>query len=504
MNAFMSSGRARFAVLAAAVVTVGAAGFGLGRLGRPAPGGAPSAAAPDRKVLYWYDPMKPDQHFDKPGKSPFMDMQLVPKYAGGGGAPSAGVAVDPRIVQNLGVRTAVAHRGVLGSDLTATGAIEFNQRDVAVIEPRTNGFVQRVYARAPGDVIGAGAPIVDLLVPAWGGAEAEFLALLKTGDADLIGAARNRLTLLGMPSGLIARVEHTGRPVNVVTISSPISGMIQKLDVRAGMSVVSGQELAEVDGLGSVWLTAEVPEAQAAQVRVGQAIKAQLAAYPGETFDGRVTEIVPQAQTGSHTIQARIELPNRQGKLHPGLFATVDFNSAAQPALLVPSEAVIQTGRRDLVMLALDGGGYQPAAVRIGREANGQTEILAGLRDGERVVASGQFLLDSEASLDGVKARPISAVAAQAGAASSPISTGAAQGGAYHTRGRIDAISSASATLSHQAVTAIGWPAMTMTFKLDRPALAKGLKAGDEVTFGFDQTPDGPVIRSIAKTGAAQ
>jgi Cu(I)/Ag(I) efflux system membrane fusion protein len=395
------------------------AGFGLAQLTfHPAKAPEAPAAPTDqtgRKVLYWYDPMKPEQHFDKPGKSPFMDMQLLPKYANEGGGPASGVQVDPRTAQSLGVRTAVARTGDLDSSLVATGAIEFNQRDVAIIQPRANGFVQRVYARAPGDVIDAGAPIVDLLIPDWGGAQAEFLALVRSGDPTLITAGRRRLELMGMPPSLISRIEKSGRPANVVTISSPISGVIQKLDVRPGMSVTAGQSLAEVNGLGTVWLNAAVPEAQADKVHVGQAVNAELSAYPGEAFAGRVTAIVPQAQAESHTVQARIELENRQSKLHPGLYATVRFGSTAKPALLVPTEAVIRTGRRDLVMLALDGGRYQPAEVRLGREANGQTEILAGLSEGERVVASGQFLLDSEASLGGLKARPIDAAPAGAG-----------------------------------------------------------------------------------------
>ena len=398
-------------VLAAGAVVAVLAGFGLARL-TSHPAKAPVAAATPAggHALYWYDPMKPDQHFDKPGKSPFMDMQLIPKYADETGS-SAGAKIDPRVAQNLGIRTAVARIGTLGSDLAATGVIDFNQRDVAIVQPRANGFVQRVYGRAPGDLIGAGAPIADLLVPEWGGAQGEFLALVRTGDPVLIAAGRRRLELLGMTPGLISRVERTGRPASVVTVSSPIGGAIQKLDVRAGMSVMAGQTLAEINGLATVWLNAAVPEAEAGDVRVGQAVSVELAAYPSERFPGRVAAILPAAQTESHTLQVRVELPNRGGRLHPGLYATVRFSSGAKPALLVPSEAVIPTGRRTLVMLALDGGRYQAAEVRAGRQAGGQTEILAGLREGERVVASGQFLLDSEASLDGLAARPLSGAA---------------------------------------------------------------------------------------------
>jgi Cu(I)/Ag(I) efflux system membrane fusion protein len=162
-----------------------------------------------------------------------------------------------------------------------------------------------------------------------------------------------------------------------------------------------------VNGLGRVWLNAAVPEAMAGQVKLGEAAAATLAAFPGETFNGRVTAVLPQAQAESRTLTLRIELPNPGGRLKPGMFATVQFGGLSQPALLVPSEAVIRTGRRTLVMLAQPGGRYRPAEIRPGREVGGRTEVLAGLTDGEQVVASGQFLIDSEASLSGMDARPV-------------------------------------------------------------------------------------------------
>ncbi|ARS26958.1 efflux RND transporter periplasmic adaptor subunit [Sphingomonas sp. KC8] len=481
------SARDRLALAAAAIALVaGAAGYGIATL-RSADD-TPQTAEGGRKILYWYDPMVPSQHFDKPGKSPFMDMQLVPKYADEG-ETETGIRIDPARTQNLGLRVVVAERGALGSGLTATGTIDFNQRDVAVVQARASGFVQRVYGRAPGDVIGAGAPLADLLVPEWAGAQAEFLAVRRTGDAALTRAARQRLALLGMPPGTIAAVERGGRPHNVITVSTPTGGTIKTLGVRAGMSVAAGQTLAEVNGLGTVWLNAAVPEAMAGQLRPGQTASATLAAFPGERFAGRVAAVLPDVQAESRTLTVRIELPNRGARLKPGMFATVDFGGSARSALLLPSEALIRTGKRTLVMLALPGGRYQPAEVQTGSEAGGQTEILAGLAEGEKVIASGQFLIDSEASLSGVEARPISA----------PPTSAPAKTAVYETTGRIEKIESASITLNHAAVLALKWPAMTMTFRLANPAIARGFKIGDRVHFSFDQSPEGPTVRSIVR-----
>ena len=467
-----------------------AVGFGVGRLTSPGASPAPSAQPNGKQALYWYDPMYPAQKFDKPGKSPFMDMQLVPKYADGATA-QGGAQIDPAKTQNLGVRLAAVERGTLSSRVSATGVIDFNERDVAVVQARAAGFVQRVYGRAPGDIVGAGAPLADLLVPEWAGAQGEFLAVKRTGDPALIQAARQRLRLLGMSDALIASVERSGRVRNVATVSSPSGGVIKTLGVRAGMTVAVGQTLAEINGLARVWLNAAVPEAMAGEVRVGQSARATLAAYPGEVFTGRVTAVLPQAQTESRTLTVRIELPNPGGRLRPGLFAAVQLGGADRPALLVPSEAVIRTGRRTLVMVAGPGGRYLPAEVQTGREGGGRTEVLAGLSVGEKVVASGQFLLDSEASLSGVQARSVATETPKPAAAA-----------LHESVGKVEQITPTGITLSHEQVPAIGWPAMTMQFRLADPALGRGMKAGDRVTLAFEQAPAGPTVRRLSKAPA--
>jgi Cu(I)/Ag(I) efflux system membrane fusion protein len=483
MSPFNRVSTSQVVVAALALVLVaGAGGYGLARLQTKSP--AMQAAEGGRKALYWYDPMVPGQRFDKPGKSPFMDMQLVPKYADEPGA--AGVRVDPAQVQNLGVRVLAVTRGVLPYGLTATGVVDFNQRDVAIVQARASGFVQRVYRRAPGDLIAAGAPLTDILIPEWGGAQAEYLAVRRTGDAALTRASRQRLVLLGMPDGLIGQVDRTGRPQTVVTISTPTGGVIRTLSVRAGMTVAAGQTLAEINGLGTVWVNAAIPEAMAGQVRQGGIARVTLAAFPGESFIGRVSAILPEAQGETRTLTARIELANRGGRLKPGMFATVRLGQASRPALLVPSEAVIRTGRRTLVMLALDGGRYQPAEVRAGQEVAGQTEILAGLTEGEKIVASGQFLIDSEASLSGVQARPLSSGLEPA---ASPM--------IHETTGRIEKLGAGGVTLSHEPVPGLNWPAMTMSFRIEDPALLRSFRVGDRVTFAFDQPPAGPTVRRM-------
>jgi Cu(I)/Ag(I) efflux system membrane fusion protein len=476
---------------AIALVSLGA-GFALAQLGGN--GGASGEDTGCEDVLYWYDPMAPDQHFDQPGKSPFMDMQLVPKCAGGEEAGAARVNIDPALAQSFGIRTATAELGVLKSETSVTGTIAYNGRNVATVQPRSGGYVQRTYDRAPDDVVARGAPLADLLVPEWGGAQQEYLAVAATGDAQLKSAARERMRLLGMPEGVISSVARSGRPQSTITVTAPISGAITQLGVRPGMTLAAGQTVAEISGLDPIWLEAAVPEILAGDLRIGQPVYAALTAFPGEAFSGRVVAVLPSAQTESRTITARIELPNNGLKLRPGMFAQVSLAPERREALLIPSEAVIRTGERVLVMIAQGEGGFRPAEVRIGREAKGRTEILAGLAPGEKVVVSGQFLLDSEASLTGIEVRGIEEAPANAGT-----SAEAQQAPTYSASGTITAIATRSVTLRHGSVPELEWPAMTMSFATEGPAQLRGFKRGDRVTFRFVQEGTGPRIVSIRR-----
>ena len=482
-----------------ALVSLGA-GYGLSMLGGGSDGGGDAASDTGcEEVLYWYDPMVPDQRFDEPGKSPFMDMQLVPKCAGGDAQAGEGVSIDSALVQNFGIRTAEAEYGVLEPETTVTGTLAYNGSEVAIVQPRAGGYVQRSYGHAPQDLIARGAPIVDLLVPEWGGAQQEFLAVAATGDAALTNAARQRLRLLGMPEGGISSVSRSGRLQSTITGTAPQSGAITSLGVRPGMTVLAGQSLAEISGYSPIWLEAAVPEALAGSARVGQPVSATLTAFPGERFAGRIIAILPSAQDASRTITVRAAMPNPGLRLKPGMFAQVMIAPERREALLIPSEAVIRTGERALVMVTQEGGGYRPAEVRIGREAGGRTEVLAGLAAGEEVVSSGQFLLDSEASLAGIDVRSVEDAPTTAG-------QNEAQGEAdeprtYRATGTIERITARSITLRHGPVKALEWPAMTMGFATEGPAQVRGFQRGDQVTFTFIQASTGPRIVSIRKAG---
>ena len=412
----MKSPRSVLLVLAVAVASV-AVGVLAGRwsASRPAEpavvASAPgSATGGERQPLYWYDPMVPQQHFDRPGKSPFMDMQLVPRYADATTDPSgkqAGVTIDPAIVQNLGMRLATVQRMPVSTRVEASGIVGFNERAVAVVQSRAAGFVERVWPLAPGDVIVAGQPLAQLRVPEWTAAQHEFIAVRGAGDAGLVAAARERLLSLGLTLGKVRALEQNGVAQALHTVGAPIGGVLESLDVRAGMTLTSGQTLARINGLDPLWLDVAVPEARAGQVAVGDRAEAHLASSPGQPIVGRVTALLPTLNAATRSLRLRVELPNRDGKLRPGQSARVQLaGGSEETALAVPTEAVIRTGQRALVMVAGDGGRYAPVEVTLGPELGDKTVIRTGLDEGQQVVASGQFLLDSEASLLGIGASP--------------------------------------------------------------------------------------------------
>jgi Cu(I)/Ag(I) efflux system membrane fusion protein len=450
-----------------------------------------TAKQAEAKVLYWYDPMVPQQHFDKPGKSPFMDMELVPKYADAGGG-TAGVKIDPVVAQNLGVRLAAVTRVPLAEHVDVSGILGFNERDIGVVQNRSGGFVEHVWPLAAGDVVRAGQPLAELLVPEWAAAQHEMLAIRSSGDAALLAAARDRLRLLGMPERAIESLEKKGVVQSRYTVYAPIGGVIQSLDVRTGMTVADGQTLARINGLSTVWIEAAVPEALAGLVGVGTRATVSLAGGQAP-IEGRVSDIVPMLQDASRSLRVRIELPNRDGKLRPGMSAQVSLKSESHAtALAVPTEAVIRTGKRALVMVASGQGRFMPVEVSLGREIGEQTVIAAGLDEGQQVVASGQFLIDSEANLSGVAAQ----TAGETAMAAAPA--------LHEADATIRALDQGEVTLAHGPFRTLAMPGMTMTFPLAKPELTEGFKVGDKVRVGVRQSDDGLIVERIEKRGDAQ
>ena len=443
-----------------------------------------------RRILYYHDPMVPGNKFDKPAKSPFMDMMLVPVYADGD-TDQGKVTVSPRIQQNLGVRTALVTQGVLSPQLAAVGSIAFNERDQAVVQARATGYVERLHVRATLDRVTRGQPLAELYVPDWVAAQEEFLSLRRmqgTGSAGLetlIDGARQRMRQAGMSDEQIRAVETGGQPRARITLAAPIGGVVTELVAREGMTVMPGATLFRINGLSTVWANAEVPESQSALLRPGTRVQARSPAVPGTVFEGQVQAILPEVNPATRTLKARLELANPGGRLVPGMVVQMQFmDTRSEKTLLIPTEAVIQTGKRTVVLLAEDQGRFRPVDVEAGIESGGQTEIKRGLQAGQRVVVSSQFLIDSEASLKGVESRLNG---------ETPQALVKHQGEA-----KVISIDNDSALLEHGPLPTVGMGAMTMEFRAPASGMPRNVAKGDRVQFEFVMPKDGePTLTSI-------
>jgi Cu(I)/Ag(I) efflux system membrane fusion protein len=450
-----------------------------------------------RKILFYHDPMVPGKNFEDPGKSPFMNMMLVPSYAGSDGADGSSVTVSSRIQQNIGLRTEAATEGVLTPEISAVGVIAWNERDQATVQARAIGFVEKLHVRATFDNVRKGQALLDLYVPDWVAAQEDFLAVGRMQGSNLAplkDAARSRMRQAGMDDGQIRLVESTGQVQARITIRAPIDGVVTELMAREGMTVMPGMTLARIYGTATVWANAEVPESQVAQLRAGTRVEAKSPALPGVNFTGRVQALLPDVNPQTRTLKARMEIANTDKRLVPGMFVQMTFAPLkADKTVLVPTEAIIQTGKRSLIMLAEEGGKFRPVEVVIGLEANGKTEIKSGVKVGQQVVMSGQFLIDSEASLKGVEAR-LNRDADTATAPAAPV----AMTQMHKTKAHIEAVTGDMLTLSHPAIASLKWPAMTMDFKLMPGSSESKVAAGQDVDIEFRMPEDdGPQIMKI-------
>lgn len=450
-------------------------------------------APSDKKILYWYDPMMPQQHFDQPGKSPFMDMELVPKYASSDD-DSSSVTIDPRISQNLGMRVEKVRRQALKTQFDATGILQFNERDIAIEQALAAGFVVKTWPLAPGDVIHAGQPIVTLRIPEWTAAEQEWLAIKATGDSTLLASADERLRQLGLPSHDIRELEKTRVVHQQFSIGASITGVIQTLDGRLGMSVMPGQQLATINGFDPLWLEIAVPEAHTDNIRLQSEITFTLSAFAGETFHGKVMEILPELNLASRSVRLRVSVTNPKARLRAGMTAQVRIESDLDASVLtVPSSAIIRTGKRAALMLAEAEGRYRPVEIIRGRELGDRTVVLSGVSEHESIVVSGQFLLDSEASLSGIFSD------SGLSSASQPTDVNTAK--VHEADATIVAMDTHGITLKHGPFERLSMPGMTMRFPLANEHLSHGFNIGDRVRVAVSEQEEGLIVERLSLQG---
>ena len=383
----------------------------------PAPGasapGAPAAPPKERKIKYWVSPMDPGYVRDKPGKAP-CGMDMVPVYedaAGGAEAPGV-IAVSPTTVQSMGVRTAKVEVRPLSRLTLAVGLVNFNERNLATITTKVNGWLERLYVNATGDPVRKGQTLVSIYSPELVASQEEYLLAVRNlkamqkspvkemvdGARRLAEASRRRLAYFDISAAQIEALERTGQVKKNLTLASPANGIVTKRLVTQGMYVQAGMPLLEVVDLSTVWVDADIYQYELPWIKVGQPVTMSLDYLPGETFPGKIDYIYPYLKEATRTAKVRLRFANPGLKLKPEMFAQVRIESpVAHKAVVVPADAVIDTGIKQHVFIALGGGRFEPREVKLGVLGNdGVREVLSGLKGGEDVVTSAQFMLDSE------------------------------------------------------------------------------------------------------------
>ena len=412
--------------LFAAALLLAVAPFGCGKKGAASVTEVPKQAS-GKKVLYWYDPMKPEGHFDHPGKSPFMDMQLEPRYAEeapgpGAGAPPSGLSVVKIPLerrQEIGVTTARVEKRTVGGAIETNGAVAEDEGRLNAVNAKFGGYIEKLYVDRTGQPVRRGQPLLTVYSPDLVATERELLLALENtrrlssgspqaaSDASsLLSATRQRLRFWDIPDSEIQRIEKSGQVSKTLTLSSPVSGVVLKKDAVAGLAIMPGMPLYTIADLSTVWVMADIYQSEMAMALPGIPAAVSASFLPGETFRGRVDFVYPTLTEETRTVKVRVVIPNPKGLLKPGMFVRVSLSGKAREALAIPRSALIQTGERQIAFVEQSAGVYAPREVMTGVQGRDFVEVLSGLSQGETVVTSANFLIDSESRIGAIGAAP--------------------------------------------------------------------------------------------------
>ncbi len=373
--------------------------LGLALLAGLAPLPQAAGADDEPKILYWVAPMDPNYRRDKPGKSP-MGMDLIPVYAEAQDSSDAGISIAPEVVQNLGVRTAVAERSRLWRGIDTVGYIDYDESLVSHIHLRTEGWIENLAVQSEGERVSRGQRLFNLYSPELVNAQEEFLQALKLDNPGMQQASRDRLQALGVSAGQIQALQKSRHVQQTVAVYAPQDGVVSTLPVRDGMFVKPADRVMSLADLSQVWLLAEVFERQADWVKVGQDADVVLPYQPGTQLEGRVEYIYPALDPKTRTLKVRLRFPNPDETLKPNMYANVKiYGGPLEDVIVIPLEALIRTGREERVVIDLGEGRFASRRVTAGIESGDWVQIVKGIAPGDKVVTSGQFLIDSEASL---------------------------------------------------------------------------------------------------------
>jgi len=355
-------------------------------------------AEEEKEILYWVAPMDANYRRDKPGKSP-MGMDLLPYYSGADDSANT-ISISPVVVQNLGVRTAKAELTQLLRGIDTVGYVDYDESKVSHIHLRTEGWIEKLAIDSEGERVKKGDFLFDVYSPKLVNAQGELVTALATGNKSLIRATKNRLSALGISASQINKLQKTKKVKQRISIYAPQDGVVSDLPVREGMFVKPTQKVMTLGDLSSVWLLSEVFERQSQWVEVGQDAEVRLSYIPGKVWRGVVEYIYPSLDAKTRTLKARLRFDNPDEQLKPNMYANIKiYGGAKKETIVIPLEGLIRTGREERVIISLGDGEFEARKVIAGIESGDYVEIIDGVSESENIVTSGQFLIDSEASM---------------------------------------------------------------------------------------------------------
>ncbi len=482
-----------FLKIAPAIMLLLAIGFGLGRWWPGEADMAGASSGSERDILYWKAPMDPNYRRDKPGKSP-MGMDLVPVYADEvNGEDPAVVAIDPTVVSNLGVRTETVAYGPLSRQINTVGYVGYDEDSWHEVNTRVEGWVEKLSIKASGEPVQRGQVLFELYAPTIVNAQEEYLAALKSRNPALHAASRERLAALGMTASEIRRLDKERTVKRRTRVYASTDGVVARLNVREGIFVTPATPVMSIANLDRVWVLAEVFERQAAWVEQGQRAEITLDYLPGQRMRGTVDYVYPELDPKTRTLKVRLRLDNPAMTLRPNMFARVRIQGTPTDAVVhVPQESLIRGGAVNRVVLAQADGKFRSQPVEVGIEAGSRVAIQSGLTAGDRVVTSGQFLIDSESNIESALARM-----EVGGHRSTP---GQVRVGAV-VRG-VD-VAASTVRLEHAPIAEWSWPSMTMNFDVTSAELLAGLSVGDEVEVTIEKHSDNHYVITGIKSAHA-
>lgn len=362
-----------------------------------------SASQEDGPTTLYTCSMHPQIVRDQPGDCPICEMKLTPMKKTATGAasnPDRSIVVDAHTTQAMGVRTAVVEKGPLVKDVRALGRIDFNETTVSDVNVREAGWIEKLAVDSVGQLVHRGQTLFDFFSPELLVAQKEYLLAAERG-ADYAAQTIVKLRNVGISESQIAELQRTRQARQVVHVEAPRDGFVVEKNAIAGQMVEKGAKLYRIADLATVWVLADVYESDLPFLKVGQPATVRLSYLPDRVFNGRVTYVYPTVDEKTRAARVRMEFYNPGYFLKPGMYATVDIHAQLQAeAVLVPAMAVLRSGERNTVFVDLGEGRFEPRAISLGARGAGDVyQVLAGLKPGERVVTSGQFLLDSESQL---------------------------------------------------------------------------------------------------------